>query len=89
VCESAASLVGITKKQLDQGYYRDPATKYSLGITARPSVVNGALAVIYESLDGNAIFTARLVSTGHMVSVHPTDERREVFPLLLHLCLNH
>ncbi len=36
--------------------------------------VNGALAVVCESLRGNAVFTARLVGTGNMVLVHPIEE---------------
>ena len=36
--------------------------------------VNGALAEVRESLDGNAVFTARLVGTGNMVLVHPMKD---------------
>ena len=41
--------------------------------------VNGALAVVCESLRGNSVFTARLVGTGNMVLVHPMEENGEIF----------
>ena len=40
----------------------------------RRGFVNGALAVVCESLLGNGIFTAKLVGTGNMVLVHPIVE---------------
>ncbi len=36
--------------------------------------VNGALAVGEEQLDGNRVFTARLLASGNMVLVHPMEE---------------
>jgi hypothetical protein len=36
--------------------------------------VNGALAVVSESLLGNAVFIAQLVGTGNFVLVHPMEE---------------
>ena len=36
--------------------------------------VNGAVAVVCESLKHNAVFTARLVGTGNMVLIHPMEE---------------
>ena len=34
---------------------------------------------VCDSLQGNAVFTARLLSSGNMVLVHPMEERGEVF----------
>ena len=36
--------------------------------------VNGALAAICESLDGNRVFTARLLNSGNMILIHPMEE---------------
>ena len=36
--------------------------------------VNGALAVVCESLDGNRVFTARLLNSGNMILIHPMEE---------------
>ena len=33
--------------------------------------VNGATAVVYESLRGNFVFVARLIDSGNLVLVHP------------------
>ena len=73
---------------LATGYLCDPASKSTLRIVAKSGLiirlsrnfdkgrgfVNGALAVICESLDGNRVFTARLMSSGNMVLVHPMEE---------------
>ena len=73
VCEAALALLGITQKDLDTGYLCDPTSKSSLRILARPNIVlrltrnldkqrgfvNGALAVVCESLLGNAVFVVR------------------------------
>jgi hypothetical protein len=93
VCEAALSFVGVTADELASGYFCDPTTKSNVRMVAKPSVVirlsrnfdkqrgfvNGALAVVCESLRGNAVFTARLVGTGNMVLVHPMEERGERF----------
>ena len=93
VCEAALKLLGITQEELDQGYYCDPTTKSNLRMVAKPGViirlsrnfdkqrgfVNGALAEVCESLRGNEVFTARLVGSGNMVLVHPTEEKGEKF----------
>ena len=93
VCEAVLRLIGITQADLDQGYYCDPTTKSNLRMVAKPGViirlsrnfdkqrgfVNGALAEICESLRGNEVFTARLVGSGNMVLVHPTEEKGEKF----------
>ena len=41
--------------------------------------VNGALAVVWESLRGNAVFVAQLVGTGNLVLVHPLEEDGQIF----------
>ena len=71
----------------------DLASKSSLRILARPGVilrltrnldksrgfVNGALAVVCESLQGNAVFIAKLVGSGTYVLVHPMEEEQPPF----------
>ena len=93
VCKAALSLIGVTEAQLAAGYFSDPTTKSDLRIVAKPGIVirlsrnadkqrgfvNGALAIVCESLRGNAVFTARLVGTGNMVLVHPMQENGERF----------
>ena len=88
VCQAALSVLGISEEELLLGYFCDPSTKSTLRILARPGIlirlsrnmdkqrgfVNGALAYVVESLQGNAVFTARLVGTGNMVLVHPMEE---------------
>ena len=41
--------------------------------------MNGAIAVIHESLEGNSVFTARLIGSGNMVLVHPIREKGSTF----------
>ena len=93
VCEAALDHIGLTHSELEQGYLCDPTTKSTLRIVAKAGVVlrlsrnfdkqrgfvNGALATVCESLRGNAVFTARLHGTGHMVLIHPMEEGGEVF----------
>ena len=93
VCKAALTLVGVTDNDLKDGYFCDPTTKSDLRIVARPGIVirlsrnfdkqrgfvNGALAVVCESLRKNAVFTAKLVGTGNMVLVHPMTEGGERF----------
>lgn len=88
VCRAALKLVGLTEAELRGGYDCDPTSKSDLRIVAKPGViirltrnfdkargfVNGALAVVCESLRGNAVFTARLLGTNNMVLVHPMRE---------------
>jgi len=88
VCEAALSLMGVTEEELATGYYPDPSGKVSLRIVAKKGLVirltrnldkqrgfvNGATAVVYESLRGNAVFVARLIGTGNLVLVHPMQE---------------
>ncbi len=78
---------------MDRGFLCDPATKSTLRILARPGVivrlsrnldkqrgfVNGALAEVWESLRGNAVFVAKLVGSGNFVLVHPMEEDGAVF----------
>ena len=93
VCQAALRLQGIGAEQLAKGYPCDPTTQSPLNIIAKPGLiirlsrnfdkqrgfVNGALAVICESLRGNEIFTAKLIGTGNMVLLHPYEERGEKF----------
>ena len=93
VCAAALRYVGVTASQLEGGYLCDPATKSNLRVVAKPGVllrlsrnldkhrgfVNGALAVVSESLRGNCIFVAKLLGTGNMVLVHPMEEEGQVF----------
>ena len=90
----------IDEESMKTGYLCDPNAKSDLRIVARPGVVirltrnfdkargfvNGALAVVCESLRGNAVFTARLLGTGNMVLLHPMMEDGAV---LLWVCHNH
>ncbi len=41
--------------------------------------MNGALAEVCESLDGNAVFIARLIGSGNLVLVHPMYEDGQLF----------
>ena len=41
--------------------------------------MNGAIAVIHESLEGNSVFTARLVGSGNLILVHPIRDKGETF----------
>ena len=93
VCEAALELAGITKLMLETGYFCDPTSKSSLRIVAKPGVyirlcrnfdkkrgfVNGAIGIVVESLDGNAVFVVRLIGTGNLVLVHPMREHGETF----------
>ena len=93
VSKAAISLLGLTEAHLEEGYSCDPQTKSDLNIVARPGItirlsrnfdkhrgfVNGALAVVCESLLDNSIFTARLIASGNMVLVHPITEKGEQF----------
>ena len=88
VCKAALTLEGVTDDQLASGYPCDPTSKSDLDIVFKKGIiyrltrnmdktrgyVNGALAEGVESLDGNRIFTARLLSSGNMVLVHPMEE---------------
>ena len=79
---------GVTEEELATGYYPDPSGKVELRIVAKPGLVirltrnldkqrgfvNGATAVVYESLRGNAVFVARLLGSGNLVLVHPMQE---------------
>jgi hypothetical protein len=85
--------MGIGKAELEEGFLCDPSTKSRLRILARPGIVvrlsrnldkqrgfvNGALAVVCESLRGNAIFIARLVGSGNFVLIHPMEEEGALF----------
>ena len=88
MCQAALHHHGVTAAELATGYLCDPASKSTLRIVAKSGLiirlsrnfdkgrgfVNGALAVICESLNGNRVFTARLMSSGNMVLVHPMEE---------------
>jgi hypothetical protein len=93
VCAAALRIIGISEADLENGYLCDPSTKSDLRIVARKGIlirlsrnfdkqrgfVNGAYAVIEDSLRGNAVFTARLIGTGNMVLVHPMEEDSQIF----------
>ena len=80
--------MGITEEDLQYGAVCDPQTKSKLNILARPGIilrlsrnldklrgfVNGAVCVVIEPLRGNSIFTAKLLSSGNYVLVHPMAE---------------
>ena len=88
VCQAALDHEGITAEQLEGGYCCDPTTKSTMRIVAQPGLVlrlsrnfdkqrgfvNGALCVVHESLDGNRVFTARLIGSGNLVLIHPMEE---------------
>ena len=93
VCSEALRSLGITEDDLELGHLCDPATKSSQRIIAKPGIcirlsrncdkargfVNGALATVVEPLRGNAVFVAKLNSTGNYVLVHPMDEDGQRF----------
>ena len=93
VCEAALSHLRVSQEELANGFKCDPAAKSSLRIVAKKGIlvrltrnfdkqrgfVNGALAEVWESLRGNAVFVARLVGTGNMVLVHPMEEDGAIF----------
>ena len=93
VCRAALAHKGIDDDDLLAGYQGDPASKSKLRILCRPGLVyrltrnldkrrgfvNGALAVGVESLKGDEVFIARLVSSGNLVLVHPVEEKGQRF----------
>jgi hypothetical protein len=93
VCEAALRNLGITRDEVDKGFLCDPTTKSTLRILARPGIimrlsrnldkgrgfVNGALAEVCDSLEGNAVFIARLLGSGNFVLIHPMEEDGAVF----------
>ena len=93
VCEAALVQAGISHAGLESIYPCDPASESSPRIVARPGLVvrltlnldkkrgfvNGAMAAIEESLEGNSVFTARLAGTGNLVFVHPIYEGGQIF----------
>ena len=88
VCRAALDLHGVTEEELSHGYVCDPSSKSDLRIVAKPGLilrltrnfdkqrgfVNGALCEVCDSLDGNRVFTARLLGSGNMVLIHPMEE---------------
>ena len=79
VCMAALENMGITEDDLRDGCPCDPQTKSNLNILARPGIilrlsrnldkvrgfVNGAVCVVVESLRGNTVLTAQLLSSGN------------------------
>ena len=75
VCEAALRVLEVPTAELERGYLCDPTSKSDLRIVAKPGIllrltrnfdkvrgfVNGALAEVVESLQGNAVF----VPNGH------------------------
>ena len=88
VCLAALQHKGVSAADLDDGYLCDPASKSVLRILVIPGLIirltrnfdkqrgfaNGALAAICDSLDGNRVFTARLLNSGNMILIHPMEE---------------
>jgi len=105
VCRAALGAEGVSEADLKTGYPCDPNCKSDLSIVARPGImirlsrncdkqrgfVNGALAVVCESLRGNSVFTARLLGTGNMVLHDPPHGRRwyQIFAMLLRVRHHH
>ena len=93
VCAAALSHLRVSEEELANGFKCDPAAKSNLRIVAQKGIlvrltrnfdkqrgfVNGALAEVWESLSGNAVFVARLFGTGNMVLVHPMEEDGSIF----------
>ena len=73
VCEAALRVLEVPTAELERGYLCDPTSKSDLRIVAKPGIllrltrnfdkvrgfVNGALAEVVESLEGNAVFVTR------------------------------
>lgn len=104
VCEAALGTLGISREDLRCGFLCDSMSKSCLPILARPGIlprltrtldkqrgyVNGAIAVVCESLRGNAVFVAKLVASGDYVLVHPMVEDGGSFlAMLLRVCYDH
>ena len=84
---------GISDDDLLAGYPGDSASKSNLRILFRRGLVyrltrnldkprgfvNGALAIGYESLDGDEVFIVRLLSSGNLALVHPVEEKGQRF----------
>ena len=93
ICEAALEVLNVTADDQKAGHYCDATSKSSLPIVARPGLilrltrnedkqrgfVNGALCEVVRSLDGNRIFTARLLGTGNMILIHPMKDDGAVF----------
>ena len=93
ICEAALDVLNVTADELKEGHYCDPTSKSTLPIVARRGLilrltrnenkqrafVNGALCVVDRCLDGNRIFTARLLGTGNMILIHPMKDDGGVF----------
>ena len=85
--------MGISAADLAKGFLPDPTSKSKLRILGRPGLVlrltrnldkqrgfvNGALAVVCESLEGNAVLICRLIGTGNHVLAHPMEEDGATF----------
>ena len=93
VCRAALEYQGVTEERIAQGFLCDPSTKSTLRIVAKSGLVirlsrnfdkqrgfvNGAIAVICDQLDGNRVFTARLLGSDNMVLLHPMEEDGALF----------
>ncbi len=88
VCRAALRSLQVTEEELKSGYSCDPASKSDLRIVAKKGLlirltrnldkqrgfVNGAVAEVWEALEGNSVFIAKLVGSGNLVLVHPMWE---------------
>ena len=85
--------MGITEEDLQYGAVCDLQTQSQLNILVRPGIilrlsrnldkvrgfVNSTVCVVIESLRGNSIFVAKLLSSGNYVMVHPMTEDGNTF----------
>jgi hypothetical protein len=93
ICEAALDVLHVTADELKAGFCCDSTSKSTLPIVARPGLilrltrnedkqrgfVNGALCQVDRCLDGNRIFTARLLGTGNMILIHPMKDDGAIF----------
>ena len=88
ICTASLSIKCISAADTANGYDPDPTTKSTLGILAIKGLilrlsrnldksrgfVNGALCMVIDTLQGNAIFIAKLLGSGNYVLIHPMEE---------------
>ena len=99
VCEAALRVLQVTPEEVAEGFQCDYEHSH-LRIVAKRGIlirltrnldkqrgfVNGALATVWEQLDGSRCFIARLCTSGNLVLVHPLremDKKRSVMMTFL------